>query len=68
MTRQEYDDRRRQLCARGSMLPQSKLSESDVKQIKKNKNGLNGRQMSECFSVSPTCIYEIWSGDTWAHV
>jgi hypothetical protein len=68
MRRNEYNARRREFCARGSRLPHAKLTEDIVRDIRRNPRGLNGRQMAEAHGVSPTCIYEIWSGDTWSHV
>lgn len=53
----------------GEKHPQAKLTEDDVRLIKKElKNGVSGAELGRRFGVARTHIYNIKSGRTWSHI
>lgn len=79
MQRDEYLVRAREFCLRGEELPQSKLSEADVLQIRsaaiereRLRRQINDTMSNEAlanqFNVSKRCIERILSRDGWSHL
>lgn len=55
--------------ARGEKIGNAKLTDEDVKSIKKMlKNGRSRKYIARLFSVSSMCIGRIASGKTWRHI
>lgn len=53
---------------RGSKIPWAKLTESDVKRIRKMARTLSDLQIAPKFGVSDSAIYNIRHGKSWRHV
>lgn len=55
---------------RGSLNPQSKLTESQVKYIKHSclREHYSGTEIGELYGVNPDTICSIWRGDSWKHI
>jgi HNH endonuclease len=65
----DRDDRGRHVALRGEQNGYSKLTESDIRIIRKLlRGGLAQAKVGEQFSVSQRCIWAIAHGLTWAHV
>nr|WP_179258701.1 NUMOD4 domain-containing protein [Burkholderia aenigmatica] len=63
----DRDTKERQ--ARGEKQAHAKLTESSVMEIKRLLlEGAADKQLSEQFSVSPACIWQIRRGNSWKHV
>ena len=72
------DPMNRTKVRRGSVLPQSKLDEEDVKlvlellsyreQLKQELKHLTNAKIADKFDVSVRCIDQISAGETWGHV
>lgn len=52
----------------GSNLPQSKLTEADVREIRRLKGKVKQNEIAARFDVNPSCICKILYGATWSHV
>lgn len=79
MDREEYISRRSEFVIRGESLPQSKLTEDDVRkirelhdfkisEIKKLNDSLSAKALAEKFDVHCRTIEKILSYETWTHV
>lgn len=52
----------------GSRLPQSKLTEDDVLQIRALSKTMQQKEIATLFNVGKTCIHKILKGVSWRHV
>lgn len=68
MNRAEYRSRQRELAARGEQLPQAKLNEILVRQIRENRLGLTARQWAEQLGVHQRTIDKVRDYRSWRHV
>ncbi len=69
MTRQEYLLYGAKSCAkRGNELPQAKLNESIVREIRKNAEGLTARQWAARLNLHVRTIEAVRQLRRWAHV
>jgi len=57
------------LCARGEMLPQAKLTEADVREIRRlHRRGVRGKALADRFGISRVNAWMVASYTTWRHV
>lgn len=56
------------LYKRGRELPQAKLSEEDVREIRRLRGVISQRQLAKQFNVSQPLIKEIQLGRIWTHI
>lgn len=79
MKRHEYLQRRTEFVQRGTDLPQSKLTEDDVIDIRSMqrqrakllahiKENLSNDAMAKKFNIHPRTLEKILSRETWSHV
>lgn len=68
LCRAEYQVRAHEYAARGSDLPQSKLTDDIVRRIRENKDGLTANQWAEHLGVHRRTIDGVRSYRTWRHV
>jgi hypothetical protein len=54
--------------AKGTDFPQAKLTENQVKTIKRMKNKCTRTEIAERFGVGRTTIFDIWNEKNWRHV
>ena len=66
--RHDYEVRAHEFCKRGVDLPQSKLTEDDVRDIRKNVKGLTDKQQAEKYNMSSVSIYKIRKYERWSHI
>ena len=68
MTRHEAITQARLYALRGSALPQAKLTEDDVREIRRNPRGLTAKQLAGKHGVHFRTIEKIRYYETWVHV
>jgi len=68
LTRKEWLDKAHLFCARGSQLPQTKLTEEQVKEIRENRKGKIARELADQFHVHIRTIEKIRAFQTWKHI
>lgn len=68
MNHTEYRSRQHELAARGEQLPQAKLNEILVRQIRENRRGLTARQWAEQLGVHQRTIDKVRDYRSWRHV
>lgn len=68
MNREEYRSRQRELAVRGEQLPQAKLNESIVRQIRENRRGLTAKQWAKQLGVHQRTIDKVRDYRSWRHV
>lgn len=54
--------------ARGERNTQAKLTEKEVKKIRKLENELDSAKVAEIFDISKSTVLSIWSKKTWKHI
>jgi len=54
--------------ARGTQLPQSRLTEAQAKEIRENRKGISIRKRAKMYGVHPNTILRIDQCLTWRHV
>lgn len=62
------DTKVRGRMAVGTALPQSKLTEDDVREIRKLEGKVHRCELAKQYNVSPRAIVHIWKGATWRHI
>lgn len=69
MTREEYRNGGwAQSVRRGEQAPGAKLTESQVREIRKNHHGKTRKQLGQQFGVHENSIEDICQWRTWRHV
>ena len=68
MTRVEYLERAHALAKRGSDLPQSKLTEGAVREIRRNPRGWTARQWADHLGLHIRTIEAVQQYRRWGHV
>ena len=68
LNRAEYQVRAHEFASRGCELPQSKLTDDIVRQIRENKDGLTATQWAEHLGVHRRTIDGVRSYRTWRRV
>jgi len=68
MTRAEYIERAYEFAKRGSDLPQSKLTEATVRQIRRNADGWTARQWADHLGLHVRTIEAVRQYRRWGHV
>lgn len=79
MTRHEYLQRRTEFAKRGTEMPQAKLTEDDVidiRSVKKQRDSLlahirenlSNEALSKKYGIHPRTLEKILSRETWSHV
>lgn len=68
MTRGEFFERRHEFQCRGSQLPQSKLTEDAVREIRRNARRWSARQWAEHYALHICTIEAVRYYRTWRHV
>ena len=66
--RDEYLIRAHEFAVRGQELPNSKLTDDDVRAIRANRYGMTDKAQAKKYSVSPGLIYKIRKYERWRHV
>lgn len=54
--------------SRGENNPRSKLTASDVREIRSMEGQASARRVCQQFNMSPQAIRDIWRGKTWTHI
>mgnify|MGYP003427074103 CR=1 FL=1 len=69
MTRHDYQNGGAlESVLRGRDLPQSRLTESDVRAIRINRNGKTAKQLASDFGVHYRTIEKARAYETWTHI
>lgn len=55
-------------AARGTALPHSRLTDDDVREIRKNREGLTLRQLAARYGVHHRTVERVHYFETWRHV
>lgn len=68
MDREEYIQRAFEFAARGERIGVSKLTEDNVRYIRRNPEGKTARQLALDFGVHYRTIEKVRQFETWTHV
>lgn len=55
-------------CARGTDLPQSRLTDDIVREIRRNREGLTLKQLAKRYGVHHRTVEKVHYYETWRHV
>jgi hypothetical protein len=68
MNRKEYLLRHREFHPKGTDLPNAKLTDDIVREIRINRHGLTDKQQGEKYGVHRQLVYRVRNYLSWAHV
>lgn len=68
MNQKHAYDKKLRVSSKGEKNGNSKLTENDVREIKKLKGKMSGLKVCKLYGVENDMIYKIWNGHHWKHL